>query len=335
MPQQLVTGPEGGTEPRRVAVVQQRGRRREPPQQPRLLGRERGAERRHHLLHAGKHQPEDVEVPLDQDDGLGLSDGGLRLMQVVELPSLVEDRRLGGVEVLGLARSEQPPAEPDDPAAQVVDREQQAVPEPRNHLAVVAHGAQAGLEHHRLLPAQLLHRREEALPGRREAEPVLARDVQGDLSSLEVLSGIRAIGRLEEPAGEPVLRHRDRLEERLPGVGAGARRAFGNHDPSAACRFAHRRRVVHSEPLHQPGEDVARCVTDEAVVAVLLGDHGEVAVGAAVERTRAPVIGAGALELDRLPDEAYQVGALPDLIYRLVGNHAHAENSTMVTPVPP
>ena len=58
-------------------------------------------------------------------------------------------------------------------------------------------------------------------------------------------------------------------------------------------------------------------------------------MGAAVEGTRAPVVRAGALELHRLADDPDEVRAVPDLLDRLVGDHAHAENSTMVTPVPP
>ncbi len=58
-------------------------------------------------------------------------------------------------------------------------------------------------------------------------------------------------------------------------------------------------------------------------------------MGAAVERTGSAVVGAGALELDRLPDDPDQVRAVAHLLDDLVGNHAHAGNSTIVTPVPP
>ena len=78
-----------------------------------------------------------------------------------------------------------------------------------------------------------------------------------------------------------------------------------------------------------------RLVADEAVVEALLRDDGEVAMGAAVERTGPAIVGAGALELHRLADDLDEVGAVADLLDDLVGNQAHAENSTMVTPVPP
>src|SRR5262249_49085029 len=110
---------------------------------------------------------------------------------------------------------------------------------------------------------------------------------------------------------------------------------LGNDDAGAPSRVAHGRRIVHAEPLHQPAEDVAALVADEAVIATLLRNDREVAVGAAMERTRSPVVGAGPLELHRLADDPDQVGALAHQVDGLVGDHAHAENSTMVTPVPP
>ncbi len=105
--------------------------------------------------------------------------------------------------------------------------------------------------------------------------------------------------------------------------------------PTLPGDLAHRGRVVHAEALHEPREDVARLVTDEAVVAALLGNDGEVAVGAAVEGTGPPVVRSGPLELHRFPDDRDQVGAVADLLDDFFGDHAHAENSTTVTPVPP
>ena len=123
--------------------------------------------------------------------------------------------------------------------------------------------------------------------------------------------------------------------ERLARVGSRPARALGNDDARPPRGLAHGGRVVHAEPLHQPAEHVAALVADEAVVAPLLGNDREVAVGASVERTRPAVIRAGPLELHRLADDPDQVGAVAHLLDGLVGNHAHAENSTMVTPVPP
>ena len=139
--EQLVAGAEGGAEAGLVAVVEQDRGGREAAEQRGLVRGERSAERCHHVLDAGEDQPEHVEVALDQDDGLFLPDGALGLVQVVELAALVEDLVLGRVEILGLAGPQEPAAEAAGPAAQIVDREQQARPEAGHDAPVVARAA--------------------------------------------------------------------------------------------------------------------------------------------------------------------------------------------------
>ncbi len=73
----------------------------------------------------------------------------------------------------------------------------------------------------------------------------------------------------------------------------------------------------------------------EAVEHSLARDDGKVAVGAAVKRTGRAEIGPGALELDVLADDPHDVRRLADLLDHVVGNEAHALNSTTVTPAPP
>src|SRR5438046_1353364 len=58
-------------------------------------------------------------------------------------------------------------------------------------------------------------------------------------------------------------------------------------------------------------------------------------MGPAVERAGAAVVGAGALELDLLPDDPDQVRGLTHLLDQIVRDHTHAVNSTIVTPWPP
>src|SRR2546425_9016678 len=67
----------------------------------------------------------------------------------------------------------------------------------------------------------------------------------------------------------------------------------------------------------------------------LFRNDREVAVRAAVERARAAIVGAAALELDVLPDDTDQIGGLADLVDDVVGDQGHAVNSTIVTPWPP
>jgi hypothetical protein len=98
---------------------------------------ERGAHRRDDALDPRRHQPERVEVPLHEDHALVATDRVARLVQVVEDLPLLEDLRVGGVEVLRLPRPEQAPAEPDEVPARVVDGEHQPVAEPRPRLLVL------------------------------------------------------------------------------------------------------------------------------------------------------------------------------------------------------
>ena len=89
------------------------------------------------------------------------------------------------------------------------------------------------------------------------------------------------------------------------------------------------------EALDHVGEDVAGLMADVAVEEALPRNHGEVAVRAAVERTAAAPVAAGALQVHRLAHEGQDVGGILHLLDDLVGNEAHGENSAMVTPVPP
>src|SRR2546426_4873323 len=67
----------------------------------------------------------------------------------------------------------------------------------------------------------------------------------------------------------------------------------------------------------------------------LLGDDGEVAMRAPVERAGPAEIRSRALELDVLPDDPHHVRRFADLLDHVVGDQAHALNSTTVTPWPP
>src|SRR6185369_11267380 len=89
---------------------------------------------------------------------------------------------------------------------------------------------------------------------------------------------------------------------------------------------------IDAEALGEEVEDIAALVAHEAVVHRLLRRHGEVAMRALMEGTRAAVVRALALQLDVLTDDADDVGALAHALDRLVGDHA---NTATVTPAPP
>ena len=149
------------------------------------------------------------------------------------------------------------------------------------------------------------------------------------MARLQILHGLGVLTKL---AREPVGGGSEGREQRLVGIGTGGAGTLGDRDSDAARDFADRGRIVHAEALHKEGVDVAGFVADEAVEHPLLGNDGEVAVRAAVERAAAAIVRARALELDRLADDSDDVRGIADLLDDVVGNHL---NSTTVTPLPP
>src|SRR6185312_12355320 len=118
------------------------------------------------------------------------------------------------------------------------------------------------------------------------------------------------------------------------GIGPGGA-PLRNRDPRPARHLAHGRGIVHAELLHEERENVAAGVAHEAIEHPLAGNDGEVAVRAPVKGTRGAEIRPGALELDVLADDPHDVRRLADLLDHVIGNEAHARNSTSVTPWPP
>ncbi len=130
--QGAVDGSAGGLLARPVAVEAQRRLRVQAPEHFHL----RLAQRRAHGRHGGDPGPlagNDVHVTLDHDQGRAIAAGVqqlARLRQAVEHVALVEERRVGAVEVLGPGlRIHGPPAEGDDPPSPVGDRKDDPVAE--------------------------------------------------------------------------------------------------------------------------------------------------------------------------------------------------------------
>ena len=75
------------------------------------------AERRHRVADAELRQRHHVHVALDHQHAAGGADRVARLHQAVELAALLEERRLGRVQVLRLALAQHAAAEADHRAA--------------------------------------------------------------------------------------------------------------------------------------------------------------------------------------------------------------------------
>ena len=113
--------------PRRCVVAEQ------PPHDPDVVRAERRAAGRHRRPHAGEVAGHHVGVALDDDDLPCARDLAPGQVEAVQHLGLLVDRRLGGVEVLGLDRvvvEESAGAESDDVAGLVADRPEQPAAEP-------------------------------------------------------------------------------------------------------------------------------------------------------------------------------------------------------------
>src|SRR5262249_45214409 len=94
-----------------------------------MLGGGGSTERGHRVVDAGLMQADRVHVALDHHESLETAARTARLVQAVELASLVEERRLGRVEVLRLAGVDDTSTKGDDAAARIANRKHHAVAE--------------------------------------------------------------------------------------------------------------------------------------------------------------------------------------------------------------
>ena len=108
-----------------VAVEAEDRRRIEPPHALELGFGDRGAVGRDDFGDAGAVEGDHVHIAFHHDQPLGGAAGGSGAIDVVESPALVEERRVGRIQVLRLACPEDAPAECDDPAPRVADRDHQ------------------------------------------------------------------------------------------------------------------------------------------------------------------------------------------------------------------
>ena len=101
-----------------------------PPEERKLVLGQSRAEGRDRVGEAGDAQGDDVDIALDGDHRAALVGGLAGEMVVVKEPALVEERRIRRVQVLCRnLGAHGPPAEGDDAAAQVADREHDPVAE--------------------------------------------------------------------------------------------------------------------------------------------------------------------------------------------------------------
>ncbi len=225
--------------------------------------------------HGGDHVPvpelmgrNGVHVALDDHDLIPLADLLLGQIQAVDEGALVEDRGLGGVEVLGLTFAHDPSAEADHPSFAVPDREHEAPAE-----AVVVAAVLASLEQTRLSGERRVH----VAGGQEPEEGVPAINGVTKLEAVDHLTGEAtlfrhlAAGRAGRAVGEDVGKEGGRqlidLDQALTmGVDLRGDSRHGRElDPSAPGKLLQSFLELHVLLAHVEREGVAPFAAAETV----------------------------------------------------------------------
>lgn len=200
-----VRGAKAGLLPGRIAVVEKECSPGILREEIRLPFRERGAHRRHNRLQARVHEPDNVEISLDENDALVATDGVARVRQVVQEPPLRENVGFRRVEIFRFARANESTAESDGMRVRVENRKDQpfAKAGPRLVLFLALH-EQADL-HQPLVgktePVQIGTHQAELARGEPQTESI--RRLTRDVSLGEILARRRAELALPEHLAEP------------------------------------------------------------------------------------------------------------------------------------
>ena len=237
-----------------------------------------------------------------------------RAVEAVEVGALVEQRRLGRVEVLRLARAHDAPAEGDDAAAPVVDGKHHAAAEAIVGLAVAVVGldGEPGLD-------DLVDRHVLALEVRQQAVARIRREAQAEIVDGRVLEAAAAQIVQALPADrqaqlllEPARGLFDDLLQRRDALGALAldRRGARHRQVDLARQLLDRLGKRQALGLHDEAHGIALLVAAEAVEEALLVVDREGRRLLVVERAEAGVLRARpAFQRDLAADDLGQAEA--------------------------
>ena len=194
---------------RSIAVIAEAHLRRIAQQELRLLRGKRRAKRGNDVLYARSRDGNRIHIALDDDGESRARNGAMRAIETEEQTSLVEDQRLGRIQIFRLAVSQDASAERHHAPSRVADRDDHAIAK-----AVVMTRAllplrrQAALFKERSRHAALLEGDGELVPrGRRIADAESLDDALADAAPREV--GLRrlAVMRLGQTVVKKGLRH--------------------------------------------------------------------------------------------------------------------------------
>ena len=328
--------------PGRIAVEAEDQVLGEAQQLGHMVGGAGGAQRRHRVAHAELRQRDHVHVAFGDQDEAALADRRARLEQAVELAALQEDRRLGRVQVFRLALVQHPPAEADDLALGVADREHDAVAE-----AVVAallaglvlQDDQAGLD--QLGVVVFAEGAGQAVPARRRIAQAEARgDLAGQAAALQIVDRAAAALELAAVVAAGLGEHVHQRELLLAGLGGALALArvavvVGHGQAQLAGQILDRLDEAQAAVLHQEADRVAMHAAAEAVVGLARGADDEAGRLLAVEGAQALVVDAGLLQRHGAAHHVDDVGAGEQVLDEALGYHAAESSGAPGAPGPP
>src|SRR2546425_606912 len=327
----LASGGVGVEEQDRVVAV--------APEEAELRGGEGRAQRRDRLGEAVLVGHEAVHVALDQQRAVLRLDRGAREVGGVEQVALDVERRLGGVEVLGLLVAEGSAAERDDATLEVADREEEAAAEAivdtRPTLARDREPCGDEGVVRDLLGPHEARERVPTLRGQPQAEAACHLGVDAALSQVllcPVARGLSELVHVEAP------RELHRPEEVLAAVVARGAALLGERHARLLGEGAHRLGERELVLTHQEAKRVAADAAAEAVEdPLLLIDH-EGGGLLRVERAEALPVLAGLLQIHKPIHDVDDVDRRADLVEHRLRIRCHAQltfNAATVAPVPP
>ena len=247
---------------------------------------------------------DDVDIAFHRDDGAGLVGGAAGLVEIVKHLALVKERGFRRVQVFcGHVLGQRPAAEGNDLAARIADGEHDPVAETVIGRCVVADDDEAGLRHllHRdALARQMAAQRLAVVGGIAEAELLL--DGRRKLAVGEIAPGPGAAGRLQLRLEELRRNFHDVVKAcALFLASCISFRDLGHGKPGFHGKAFHRFGEAQALLLDQEGEDVARGLAAEAVIAALLVLHMEGGRLLAMEGAAGPVVALARIGLAPVP----------------------------------
>ena len=292
-----------------------------------MVRRGRGTQRCHRLGDPELEQRDHVHVALDHDQPLDLLVGLAYLPQAVQFAALVEQRGLGGVEVLGaVVLLEHAAAEGDHPATAVEDREHHPVAELVVDVAAVVLGEQAGAVEQLHPPLVLAQCIAQAAVAIRRVADLEARAVLFiHATAIQVAAGLVAALQvaLEELRGR--LKRRVQLAAVVLLLGAARVLAARHFHASALGQFIHRVEEFEAVVVHQEADRGAMRATTEAVIELLGGRDRERRRALVMERATRCVFLALSLQRHAAAHHLDDVGAGEQIVDESVGDTGHGQ----------